>query len=129
MNPSPSQRRIKRQQLPCYLEVFNRHTDRPLGYIGNLSLDGLLLISQLPLLVGARFELRLKLPGQKQSQNQSGQFVDFAASCQWCHEDVTPGYYDSGFALVAPPADYLELVDALRLYLSFHDDDRHELPA
>ncbi|MGG2396638.1 PilZ domain-containing protein [Pseudomonas sp. SH1-B] len=110
-----SQRRIERHQLPYYLKVFNRITDKPMGSIGNVSLDGLMLISQLPLLVGARFDLRLKIPGQ-----QGSRFIDFSATCQWSREDVTPGSYDSGFALVAPPADYVEMVDALRYYFSFH---------
>lgn len=110
-----SQRRIERHQLPYYLKVFNRITDKPMGYIGNVSLDGLMLISQLPMLVGARFDMRLKIPGQ-----HGQHFVDFSATCQWSREDVTPGSYDSGFALVAPPADYVEMVDALRYYFSFH---------
>ncbi|MGQ7956719.1 PilZ domain-containing protein [Pseudomonas sp. SP16.1] len=110
-----SQRRIERHQLPYYLKVFNRVTDKPMGYIGNVSLDGLMLISQLPMLVGARFDMRLKIPGQ-----HGQHFVDFSATCQWSREDVTPGSYDSGFALVAPPADYVEMVDALRYYFSFH---------
>jgi len=44
-----SQRRIERHQLPYYLKVFNRITDKPMGSIGNVSLDGLMLISQLPI--------------------------------------------------------------------------------
>ncbi|MCY1546513.1 hypothetical protein D9M68_825140 [compost metagenome] len=109
------QRRIERQQLPYYLKVFNRITDKPIGYIGNVSLDGLMLISQLPLLVGARFEMRLKIPGQNAQR-----FIDFSATCQWCREDVTPGSFDSGFALVKPPAEFVEMVDALRQYFSFY---------
>ncbi len=35
-----NQRRIQRHQLPYYLNVFNRYTDRPLGFIGNLSEGG-----------------------------------------------------------------------------------------
>ncbi len=110
-----SQRRIERHQLPYYLKVFNRITDKPMGFIGNVSLDGLMLISQLPMLVGARFDMRLKIPGQSGMR-----FVDFSGNCQWCREDLTPGVYDSGFALVAPPADYVEMIDALRYYFSFH---------
>ena len=110
-----SQRRIERHQLPYYLKVFNRLTDKPMGSIGNISLDGLMLISQLPMLVGARFEMRLKIPG-----TDGVHAIDFAATCQWSREDVTPGSYDSGFALVAPPAEFVELVDALRFYFSFH---------
>ena len=45
--------------------------------------------------------------------------IDFYATCQWSREDVTPGSYDSGFSLVAPPAEYVEMVDALRHYFSF----------
>lgn len=109
-------RSIERHQLPYYLKVFNRITDKPMGYIGNVSLDGLMLISQLPMLVNARFDMRLKIPGR------DGQIhpIDFQATCQWSREDITPGSYDSGFALVAPPADYVEMVDALRHYFSFH---------
>ncbi len=109
------QRRIERHQLPYYLKVFNRITDKPMGFIGNVSLDGLMLVSQLPMLVGARFDMRLKIP----AQDGKLRFIDFHATCQWSREDVNPGHYDSGFALVAPPADYVQMVDALRHYFSF----------
>ncbi|GGM05129.1 PilZ domain-containing protein [Pseudomonas asuensis] len=109
-------RHIERHQLPYFLKVFNRFTDRPMGYLGNISLDGMLLISQLPLLVGAKFELRLKVPGQDGQLH----FIDFDASCQWSREDVTPGYYDSGFSISAPPHEFTELVESLRNYFSFH---------
>lgn len=89
------QRHIQRHQLPSYLKVFNRITDKPMGYIGNVSEDGLLLISQLPMLVGARFELRLKVPGL----GGRPQCIDFSADCRWTCEDVTPGHFDSGFHL------------------------------
>ncbi len=111
-----SQRRIERRQLPYYLKVFNRVTDKPMGYIGNVSLDGLMLISQLPMLVGARFDMCLKIPGHDGQVRQ----IDFFATCQWCQEDVTPGSFDSGFSLVSPPLEYVEMVEALRYYFSFH---------
>ena len=111
----PAHRKIDRHQLPYYLKVFNRITDKPMGYIGNVSLDGLLLVSQLPLLVGARFEMRLKIPGQDGQLH----FIDFHAHCQWSREDVNPGHFDSGFALVAPPAEYVQMLDALRHYFCF----------
>ena len=111
-----NERRIERHQLPYFLKVFNRFTDRPIGYLGNVCDQGLMLISQLPLLVDANFELRLKLPG---TEGQL-QIIDLAARCVWCREDVTPHYYDSGFVLFQPPADYIALVSALRNYFSFY---------
>lgn len=111
----PSQRRIERHQLPYYLKVFNRITDKPMGSIGNVSVDGLMLISQLPLLVGVRFDMQLKIPCQ-----HGPRLIELSGKCQWCREDVTPGCYDSGFSLLTPPAEYIEMIDALRYYFSFY---------
>ncbi|MFC3606318.1 PilZ domain-containing protein [Stutzerimonas tarimensis] len=110
-----NQRRIERHQLPYYLKVFNRNTDKPLGFIGNISEQGLMLISPYPMLLHARFEMRLKIP----AKDGSVHYVDLQATCQWTREDVTPGSYDSGFKLIEPPEDIREMVDALQQYFSF----------
>lgn len=109
------ERRIERHQLPYYLKVYNRYTDQQIGYLGNVSEDGLMLISQLPLLVGPDFELQLKAP----LAGGELQLINLTASCLWCHEDATPGHYDSGFMLLQAPAEYQQLVGALREYFSF----------
>lgn len=109
-------RKIQRHQLPSYLHVYNRITDKSMGYIGNVSQAGLMLISDLPMLVGASFDMRIKLP----SNDGQGQAIDFTAVCKWSKEDVTPGHFDSGFSLVKAPLEYLELVETLRIYFSFY---------
>jgi hypothetical protein len=110
-----NQRSIQRHQLPYYLTVFNRHTDQPLGFIGNLSEGGLMLISPYPMMLNVRFDMRLKIPGQ---QGQL-RFVDFSALSLWSREDVTPGSFDSGFQLFSPPGDIREMIAALHHYFSF----------
>ena len=52
-----TQRRIERHQLPYFLQVFNRVTDKPIGFLGNVSETGLMLISQLPMMIDVDFEL------------------------------------------------------------------------
>nr|WP_256589669.1 PilZ domain-containing protein [Pseudomonas sp. Choline-02u-1] len=108
-------RRIERHQLPYYLRVFNSVTDKPVGFLGNVSADGLMLISQLPMMVGADFQLRLKVPARDGSQ----QIIDFSACCVWCHEDATPLHYDAGFILRRAPAEFGQLILALQQYFSF----------
>jgi len=110
-----NQRRIQRHQLPYYLNVFNRFTEKPLGFIGNLSEGGLMLISPYPMMLGVRFEMRLKIPGQSGQLRQ----VDFSAFSLWSSEDVTPGSYDTGFSLIDPPGDIREMIAALHHYFSF----------
>ena len=109
------ERHIERHQLPYYLKVFNRFTDQPIGYLGNVSEDGLMLISQLPMLIGPDFELQLKVPGRDGELH----LINLTASCLWCHEEQTPGHYDSGFMLLKAPREYAQLVKALHRYFSF----------
>ncbi|MHC8324304.1 PilZ domain-containing protein [Pseudomonas sp. GB2N2] len=108
-------RRIERHQLPYFLKVFNSVTDKPIGFLGNVSEDGLMLISQLPMMIGADFDLRLKIPMADGGQ----QIIDFRACCLWCHEDATPHHYDAGFSLQRAPPEYGDLVEALKVYFSF----------
>lgn len=108
-------RRIERHQLPYFLRVFNSVTDKPIGFIGNVSEDGLMLISQLPMMIGAEFKLRLKIPVGDGCQ----QVIDLTACCLWCHEDATPQHYDAGFSLFRTPPEYGQLVEALKQYFSF----------
>lgn len=111
-----AERRIERHQLSYYLRVFNRITDKPMGYIGNISRDSLMLISPWPMLVYGRFDMRLKI---LRGDHGRLAFIDFAAVCRWTCEDVTPGSFDSGFDLLERPADYFRLIDALRGYFAF----------
>ncbi|MGF6151785.1 hypothetical protein QFZ84_002769 [Pseudomonas fluorescens] len=109
-------RRIERHQLPYFLRVFNSITDKPVGFIGNVSDDGLMLICPLPMMVGAAFDLRLKIPASEGSV----QVIDLRARCLWCREDVTPHHYDAGFEVQRAPPEYGQLVSALHQYFSFY---------
>lgn len=108
-------RRIERHQLPYYLRVFNSVTDKQIGFLGNVSAEGLMLISQLPMMVGVDFNLRLKIPMGDGCQ----QVVDVTACCLWCREDATPQHYDAGFMLHRPPPEFAQLVEALKRYFCF----------
>ncbi|WP_166225836.1 PilZ domain-containing protein [Pseudomonas atagonensis] len=108
-------RRIERHQLPYFLRVFNSVTDKPIGFLGNVSEDGLMLISQLPMMIGVDFQLRLKIPMGEGCH----QVIDLTGCCLWCQEDATPHHYDAGFSLHRPPPEYGQLVLALKQYFSF----------
>lgn len=108
-------RRIERHQLPYFLQVFNRLTDKPIGFLGNVSEDGLMLISQLPMMVDVDFELRLKIP----VADGSFHAIDLTATCLWSHEDINPQHYDSGFSVLQAPEEYGQLINVLLHYFSF----------
>ncbi|MBK5011060.1 pilus assembly protein PilZ [Pseudomonas sp. S60] len=110
-----NKRNIQRHQLPFVLQVFNRFTGQEIGLLGNASEAGLMVISELPVLVGPDYELQLRLP----LQGGGHQFVNLTASCLWCREDQTPGHYDSGFMLLQAPREFDDFVNSLQEYFSF----------
>ncbi len=110
-----TERRIERHQLSCFLQVFNRLTDKPLGFLGNVSQDGLMLISHLPMMVNVDFELRVKIPKADGTYHP----VDFTATCLWSQEDINPQHYDSGFRVLQACDEYGYLINALLHYFSF----------
>ena len=59
-----TERRIERHQLAYFLSVFNRFTDKPIGYLGNVSEGGLMLISRLPILNFGSSFLTLMVAGK-----------------------------------------------------------------
>ena len=110
-------RYIKRHQLPCYLQVFNRVTNKPLGYIVNISPQGMMLVSGTQLMSHAVFGMQVKLPSPIKGKKR----IDFDALSHWSKPDSTSGYYDTGFSFTEPPEELTALIDALTEYFSFKD--------
>ncbi|MBV1879992.1 MAG: PilZ domain-containing protein [Pseudomonadales bacterium] len=110
-------RYIKRHQLPCYLQVFNRVTNKPLGYIVNISPQGMMLVSGTQLMSHAVFGMQVKLPSPIKGKKR----IDFDALSHWSKPDITSGYYDTGFSFTEPPEELTALIDALTEYFSFKD--------
>ena len=107
-------RTIKRHQLNEYLRVYNRNTMREMGSIGNISSNGLMLISTVPVLIGAVYSMRIILPGDHTP-------VDFEARCHWCKPDVGPEFFDSGYSIVNADNDIIDLVESLKEFFTFQE--------
>lgn len=114
-NKPSDQRRIERHQLGEYLCVYNAYSGRPMGQIGNISPDGMMLISLLPIMVDEVFEMKLKLP----SSTGIEEVVSFKAQSHWCRPDLSPGHYDTGFSIVSNHQAFSELARMLERYFSF----------
>ena len=112
-------RLIQRHQLHYYLQVYNKITDKPLGYIVNISLHGMMLVSSAPLLTHAMFELEIRLPNAINGKRR----IDFEALSHWCKPDVEPNCFDTGFSFTKPSEELKQIVEALSDYFSFTDSN------
>ena len=110
-------RTIKRHQLNSYLKIYNRNTMREMGNVGNISCNGLMLVSNIPVLIGAVYNMRLIIP----SDNGNQKYLDFDARCHWCKPDVGLDYFDSGYSIISAGHDIIDLVESLKSYFTFSD--------
>lgn len=92
------------------IKVSRRENDRPIGYVGDLSSDGLrLLLDQAVLQVGNRAELRLRTRDREGRVRQ----VDVDVTCKWARENTQTGYFEAGCTLESPSADFDALIGSL----------------
>ncbi|WP_281647929.1 PilZ domain-containing protein [Parendozoicomonas sp. Alg238-R29] len=104
--------------LSSYLKVYNRRTGRELGYLGNISTNGLMLITRWRMQCEAEFNMRIVLPEPMLGKK----YVDFDARCQWCRPDIDAESFDSGYVVLTSTVNYDLLISALQYYFSFSDD-------
>ena len=112
---SRDQRQIERHELSAYLQLYNSYSGHPMGFIGNISPLGLMMISSLPVMVEAVFDMQIRLPPQT-GRNQT---LDFQARSHWCCPDLTPGHFDTGFSIVSNHQAFAEIARLLERYFQF----------
>jgi len=76
-----------------YSRVFDRKTGVFLGYLGNLTPSGVMIICDTPLEVGGILPLRIDLPEDLYPVN----VLNLVARSVWCERDIDPNFYTVGF--------------------------------
>ena len=88
-------RQHERKNLLFYLRVLNDVDKSFLGHAVNFSANGLMLLSASSIPVDSRQRLHLKLPGVTCNHEE----LVFDAHSRWCHKDVNPDFFITGFQL------------------------------
>lgn len=89
------ERILPRRHLIYYLRVFDRDSGQLLGHVVDITIEGLMLVSDRPVETHRPYHLRMDLPA-----NMFGrEHLEFEAQALWCNNDVNPAFFDSGFRL------------------------------
>ncbi len=91
------------------IQVTNRLSGDPMGYVGDLSIGGLRLVARQPLSIGGCYEMCLHVP----SHGERLQVIEVVVICQWVRKDTRRDSFDMGFALDRPSPAFTELVASL----------------
>ncbi|MFH1075693.1 MAG: PilZ domain-containing protein [Pseudomonadota bacterium] len=104
-----NRRMLKRRPLVFYFKVFEQDSGELLGYIGDITAEGMMLISQNPIPKNRVLQLRIYLPVEifiKES-------ADIKAQSIWCKQGLKPELYEIGFKLLDTVTSDLEALIAL----------------
>jgi len=89
-------RRSRRKRAPDNIEVANSLTGEVVGFVGNLSADGMLLIANRKLPDNALFQFHFALPGAEDAPRR----IEIGVHEQWSEPAQTAGQFWSGFRII-----------------------------
>ncbi|MBC8503660.1 MAG: PilZ domain-containing protein [Anaerolineales bacterium] len=99
-------RTLKRQHIMFYSRVFDRQTGAFMGYLGNLTENGAMIISEEDLETDKVFNLRIDLPEDIYGKP----VLNLSARSVWCKRDIDPNFFNIGFSLKEISEDDQELI-------------------
>jgi hypothetical protein len=96
--------RRNRTRFPAV--VLDGESGRFVGYVGNITPEGIMIVSDNPIEAGAEYAFRIELPDEVRGRKQFA----FRACCLWCQATADSCTYRSGYELLQLTADDLDLV-------------------
>ncbi len=87
-------RRLKREHIMFYSRVFDRETGALLGYLGDLTPIGCMVIGEKSLAPDTDYMLRIDLPEDMYPKP----VLNVSAQSVYCRPDVDPRFYTIGFS-------------------------------
>ena len=86
-------RRQPRKDLMSYSQVFDFNGGYLLGYLGDLNLLGAMVISDQEVTTNRDTTVQIQLP---ELEGVSDQTINIPAHVAWCHQDISPEYFNVG---------------------------------
>jgi len=105
------QRKSPRKIANQVLEVSDQITGTQIGRVVNITAEGLMLLSEEPIVIDSVYQLDLLLPDSKGGQTK----ISFGAEAVWTTDATQPDSFWTGFRIIDISSDDVLLIDGLIL--------------
>lgn len=109
---------LKRRHLLFYLEITNKENGDVLGNLGDITVDGLMILSSHPFPIEQKLEIYVNLPKLKEFDHSK---FESSIETMWCHPDFNPKLYCTGCQFILIDNDVPLLIQHLIRVLAFSD--------
>jgi len=96
-------RKLQRRHLIYYLKVMEQDTDKQIGFLVDITTQGIMIMSESPVEVDKTYHFRMLL----QTEMNDQEYLNFDAKSIWCNQSINTDFYDTGFELIdVTPEDF-----------------------
>ena len=112
-------RKQERKNLVAYTQVFDLYGGNLVGYLGDLTVSGAMIISEKPIKPDTEITLAIEipeLPGIKAIR------MSLATRVVWCQQDLSPQYFNIGFEFKEVVPNHKSLIETIIKNYEFRRD-------
>jgi Tfp pilus assembly protein PilZ len=103
-------RKQDRKNLIAYSQVFDLYGGIMLGYLGDLTPSGAMVIGEQAMAVGTGLTLQLVVPALEQ---ETARRISIPARVAWCEPDISPNFHDIGFEFKEVSGEQRRVIEAI----------------
>lgn len=112
-------RKQERKTLVAYTQVFDLYGGNLLGYLGDLTVSGAMIISEKPMKPDTEITLALELP---EMPGIKAVRMSVSARVAWCQQDLSPQFFNIGFEFNDISEEQKQLVASIVQNYEFRRD-------
>jgi len=99
-------RKVKRRFLLYYMRVFDSERREQLGNLVDITPLGAMIVSENKLPENEMYQLKIELSADVSELP----FLELKALSIWCHQDIDPSLFNTGFRFQDVPAEAYDII-------------------
>lgn len=103
-------RKLPRKDLMVYSQVFDIHGGYLIGYLGDLTNLGAMVISDAPIMADKELTIQIQLP---ELEGISDESITVPVRVAWCRQDISPEYFNVGMEFKILTGRQREIIEAI----------------
>jgi Tfp pilus assembly protein PilZ len=116
------QRREERKKLIAFTPVYDSHQNILLGYLGDLTIQGAMMVGEKPMEIDKQIRLAIDFP---ETPELPAIRMTIPARVAWCRQEKNPRYFNTGFEFQEIDQQNKKFIEAILERYQF----RREMPA
>lgn len=105
------QRKESRKKLMAFTPVYDLLHKTLLGYVGDLTLQGVMVIGEKQVEIDKHLTLGIEFP--ESLPEMSATRVAISARAAWCRQDDSPQYFNIGFEFADVSPENAKIIEAI----------------